>query len=147
MDDILYPNIWNNEADLPGLRMFMEDFYERCHDLHMRLLSAIAESMDLPQSFFSRQCAQQSSELRLNHYPSASYRDLSEGKLRISSRTDFGTITLLFQDSVGGLEVESQAEKGNYISVASGGKIELILNVGDCLQRWTNGEIFHDMHA
>ena len=125
----------------------MEDFYERCHDLHTRLLSAIAESMDLPSSFFSRQCGKNSSELRLNHYPSATRHDLSDGKMRISSHTDFGTITLLFQDSVGGLEIESQNEKGKYIPIASGGKTELILNVGDCLQRWTNGKSFHDEHA
>jgi isopenicillin N synthase-like dioxygenase len=121
----------------------MEQFYEQCHDLHLRLLSAIAESMHLSPAFFSSQCGQNSSELRLNFYPSANHCDLSEGNMRILSHSDFGTITLLFQDDVGGLEIESQTETGSYIHIASGGKTELVLNVGDCLQRWTNGEILH----
>ena len=142
-NDSLYPNIWNDEDDLPGFRSFMEQFYEQCHDLHLRLLSAIAESMHLSPAFFSSQCGQNSSELRLNFYPSANHCDLSEGNMRISSHSDFGTITLLFQDDFGGLEIESQTETGSYIPIASGGKTELVLNVGDCLQRWTNGEILH----
>ncbi|KAL8733782.1 MAG: hypothetical protein Q9181_003464 [Wetmoreana brouardii] len=131
----------NEEADLPGFRAFMEEFYECCHDLHLRLLSAIALSMSLPPAFFAQVCGQNRSELRLNYYPSAKCSDVSSGNMRISSHTDFGTITLLFQDCVGGLEIEEQNRKGSYIPIAASSRTEMIVNVGDCLQRWTNDHL------
>ncbi|KAB8233740.1 hypothetical protein ETB97_008327 [Aspergillus alliaceus] len=140
-DDELYPNIWTDEGDLPGFRAFMEDFYGRCQSLHLQLLSAIARSMQLPDSYFAPLCSQNSSELRLNHYPAVSRHDLTTGTMRISSHTDFGTITLLFQDSVGGLEVEDQTRPGHYMPVAADDCTDIIVNVGDCLQRWTNDRL------
>ncbi|KAL4925963.1 uncharacterized protein BDV17DRAFT_163201 [Aspergillus undulatus] len=184
-NDPLYPNIFPPPSVLPGFQPFMEEFYEKCHELHLSLLSAIALSLSLslPSSldinidatFLTRRCGINSSELRLNHYPATKISDLdleNGNKMRISSHTDFGTITLLFQDGVGGLEVEEQ-KKGNgkdgdgeeggegiYIPVlpspatstssgdGEGGDEgengigrELILNVGDCLQRWTNDRL------
>ena len=47
--------------------------------------------------------------LRLLYYPVV--KELKEGQLRLGEHTDYGTITLLFQDQVGGLEVR----KANYI--------------------------------
>lgn len=57
---------------------------------------------------------------------------------RISEHTDFGTVTLLFQDSVGGLEVESQTQPGHYIPVEASSASEILVNIGDSLQRLTN---------
>ncbi|OJI99007.1 hypothetical protein ASPVEDRAFT_80633 [Aspergillus versicolor CBS 583.65] len=130
-DDELYPNIWTDEHALPGFREFMSDFYQRCDALHQQLLVAIARSMHLPESSFTPLCARNSSELRLNHYPAVKPDELS----------DFGTITLLFQDSVGGLEVEDQAEPGRYLAVEPADCADIIVNVGDCLQRWTNDRL------
>ncbi|KAL3446941.1 hypothetical protein BJX65DRAFT_318403 [Aspergillus insuetus] len=163
--DPLYPNIFPPASTLPHFRPFMERFYESCQTLHLQLLTAIALSFSLPPTFFSARCSRNSSELRLNHYPPAKTTDLQDGRMmRISSHTDFGTVTLLFQDGVGGLEVEDQDRSGVYIPVlptrkgacanggggggegegeGEGGGIgrELIVNVGDCLQRWTNDRL------
>ncbi|KAL3460866.1 hypothetical protein BJX64DRAFT_173855 [Aspergillus heterothallicus] len=156
--DPLYPNIFPPPTTLPDFRPFMESFYESCQSLHLQLLSAIALSFSLPKTFFTARCARNSSELRLNHYPPAKCADLADGSMmRISSHTDFGTVTLLFQDGVGGLEIEAQDEVGVYIPVlptgaavneegreggGSGkGQKEVIVNVGDCLQRWTNDRL------
>ncbi|KAL2829325.1 hypothetical protein BJY01DRAFT_125202 [Aspergillus pseudoustus] len=152
--DTLYPNIFPPPTTLPNFRPFMESFYEACQSLHLELLSAIARSFSLPPSFFTARCARNSSELRLNHYPAAKCADLADGSMmRISSHTDFGTVTLLFQDGVGGLEIESQDQTGVYIPVlptattsskennGGGAPREMIVNVGDCLQRWTNDRL------
>lgn len=140
-DDELYPNIWTDEHALPGFRAFMSDFYKRCDALHQQLLVAIARSMHLPDSSFTPLCARNSSELRLNHYPAVNPDELKSGNMRISSHSDFGTITLLFQDSVGGLEVEDQANPGRYLAVEPADCADIIVNVGDCLQRWTNDRL------
>ncbi|KAL4978273.1 hypothetical protein BDW66DRAFT_130688 [Aspergillus desertorum] len=157
-DDPLYPNIFPDDSILPGFRACMESFYAQCQPLHLTLLSAIALSFSQDAPFFSGRCGTNSSELRLNHYPATRISDLQRGeKMRISSHTDFGTITLLWQDGVGGLEVEDQDNEGVYLPVVPapsastdtssgtdagcGSRREMIVNVGDCLQRWTNGRL------
>ncbi|KAL4754400.1 hypothetical protein BDW72DRAFT_190261 [Aspergillus terricola var. indicus] len=154
-NDPLYPNIFPNDSVIPGFRLFMKSFYAQCQALHLTLLSAIALSLNQDASFLSDRCGTNSSELRLNHYPSTKISDLQSGqKMRISSHTDFGTITLLWQDGVGGLEVEDQNHEGVYLPVGPtstetssgtdaecGSAREMIVNVGDCLQRWTNDRL------
>jgi isopenicillin N synthase-like dioxygenase len=51
------------------------------------------------------------------------------GANRISEHTDFGTVTLLFQDSVGGLEVEDQSRHGSFIPVKNDHQAEMIVNI------------------
>ena len=128
-----------------------------CQELHITILTA------LERGFLSRgievdlltPCADNVSEMRLNYYPPIvrrippqisikltrvkDIREIKSGlKTRISPHTDFGTITLLFQDSVGGLEVEDQASPGTYLPVPSNSPSEILVNIGDSLQRITN---------
>ena len=80
----------------------MESFYDHCQDVHMRLLHALNQgfgaqgiNIDLVEK-----CKDNVSELRLNYYPRIDIRDIRNGSLcRISEHTDFGTVTLLLQDS------------------------------------------------
>jgi isopenicillin N synthase-like dioxygenase len=53
------------------------------------------------------------------------------------------TLTLLFQDSVGGLEIKQN--DGGYTSATP---IEgtIVVNVGDLLQRWTNDRLKSTVH-
>jgi len=157
--DTLCPNLWLPEADLPGFRKFMSGFYEQCHSMHMLLLEAIAVSFSLDSKCLVRQCQEDNpSELRLNRYPATRVSTLGAGTkmTRISPHTDFGVLTLLFQDGVGGLEVERQepGHRGCYIPVEAVGNIDddddrmnkgpssiMIMNIGDCLERWTNGQL------
>lgn len=53
------------------------------------------------------------------------------------AHTDWGTITMLFQDECGGLEV--QTADGSYVQ-AEPVKGAIIMNIGDMLMRWSNGE-------
>lgn len=109
--------------------------------MHMRILSVFEQIMELPRGTFEDRCNGDSSELRITHYPACSTRILTNGVKRIAEHTDFGSITILFQDSVGGLEVEDQTRPGCFIPVINEGYNEAIINVGDCLQRWTNGKL------
>ena len=80
----------------------MESYYDACQEVHMKILHA------LNRGFRSRgidvdlveKCKENVSEIRLNYYPAVNIRDIKSGKLnRISEHTDFGTVTLLLQDS------------------------------------------------
>ncbi|EPE34347.1 Clavaminate synthase-like protein [Glarea lozoyensis ATCC 20868] len=136
-DDELFPNRWIDEDDLPGFRKFMENYYEMCYNFHTQLLRAISTGLSLPEDLLLSRHQTDTSELRMNHYPAIACENLKFG-MRIGEHSDFGTLTLLLQDSTGGLQVEDQKKLGTFIPVESDSRYEVIVNVGDCLQRWTN---------
>lgn len=144
--DELYPNRWPLESDIPGFRSFMENFYDRCQELHQDILRALSIGLGVEATYLQDLCNQNVSELRLNHYPACPASKLNSKCKRISEHTDFGTITLLFQDSVGGLEIEDQGHPGHYYPVPFETKSEMILNIGDCLQRWSNDKLRSTSH-
>lgn len=95
-------------------------------------------------------CRKDASELRLNRYPPVSLARLADGRVkRTWPHTDFGIITLLFQDDVGGLELEDRRTPGTFVPVAPappGGPSEMVVNISDTFQRWTNGVIRAGVH-
>jgi hypothetical protein len=53
--------------------------------------------------------------VRLIHYPAVERKALVSGAAaRIPAHSDYGSITILFQDAVGGLQVEDSKNPGNY---------------------------------
>ena len=141
MDDDRYDNMWLKEKLLPGFRQCVESFYEECHQLHVNILHALEtgfKGREIDVDLVSR-CLPNVSELRLNYYPKIDIQEMKSGRInRISAHTDFGTVTLLFQDSVGGLEVEDQGNLGTYFPVEASSKTEILVNIGDSLQRLSN---------
>ena len=73
--------------------------------------------------------------LRLLHYPPIS-RNSPSDLYGSAPHTDFGCLTILAQDEIGGLQV--QTREGEWIDVP---KLEgsFVVNVGDMLSRYTNG--------
>ncbi|KAJ5224613.1 Clavaminate synthase-like protein [Penicillium citrinum] len=136
-DDKLFLNRWVDEDDLPGFRQFMEGVYREFHALHAHLLRAITAGLGLSEERLISKHQSNTSELRLLHYPSIPCSSMVSVQ-RIGEHSDFGTPTLLLQDSVGGLQVEDQQMLNSFIPVESKDVYEVIANVGDCLQRWTN---------
>ena len=95
--------------------------------------------------------------LDLLHYPALSTSLLRSGAHnRISAHSDFGTLTLLFQDNVGGLEIAEP----NSTRTASSAEAErvgrfrhvepiagtVVVNVGYLLMRWSNGRWKSTIH-
>lgn len=54
------------------------------------------------------------------------------------AHSDWGTITMLFQDDSGGLQVEDPNRQGHFVD-ATPMTNALVMNVGDLLMRWSNG--------
>ncbi|KAI4237248.1 MAG: hypothetical protein LQ349_002003 [Xanthoria aureola] len=137
--DPLFPNIWPDEEDLPVFKDFTSSYFEQCHEVHMGILRCIELALHLTEGRLESLCCANHTELRLTHYPEIDVGSLRGGKRnRITEHTDFGTITLLWQDSTGGLEVEDPLAPGVYIPVETKHKSEMVVNIGDTLQRWTN---------
>ncbi|KAF2177390.1 thymine dioxygenase [Zopfia rhizophila CBS 207.26] len=138
VDDPAQPNIWLPEDELPGFRAFMEIYFTLCASLVHRILDALSLSLHVPSPGLSPTHNKSLFQLRLLHYPSLPISQLTKNaRSRINAHSDFGTLTLLFQDSVGGLEVEDPKNPGKFRSVEA---IEdcVLVNIGDLMARWSN---------
>ncbi|KAB8276877.1 non-heme dioxygenase in morphine synthesis N-terminal [Aspergillus parasiticus SU-1] len=145
-DDTVYPNRWPNDS-LPGFQAFTEVFYGQCQSLCLDIMSACEIGCRVPEGTFLKRCVPAASELRYNYYPPVSLSRLHEGKTRRGwPHTDFGIITLLFQDTQGGLEYEDREHPGTFIPIVRERPDEIAINVSDTFQRLTNDFIKAGVH-
>jgi len=98
------------------------------------VMEAFAIALDLPIDFFRKCHRGDNTALRYLHYPVIS-RKLTEDQLGCGTHTDFGTITLLFQDDVGGLQVQ---ERDGVWRDAVYIPNTIIVNTADLVATWTN---------
>ncbi|KAI7849432.1 hypothetical protein BDC45DRAFT_520758 [Circinella umbellata] len=129
---------------------FIEEFSRACHGTAMRILQAFAIALEIPEEeggakWFSDRHTydRQSGEvLRFLKYPRGGESTYKE-TVRAGAHSDYGSITLLFQKDVPGLEVK--ASRTEWISAPL---IEnsILVNVGDQLQEWTNGLFKSTLH-
>lgn len=145
-----HPNQWPAEAEdadaaLAGFREAMLDFFAQCMELHVEVMRALALAMGLDARFFDRFVDVGDNTLRLLHYPAVDKRvfRVNPGQVRAGEHSDYGSITLLFQDQRGGLQVRSPT--GDFVDAAP---IEdtCVVNAGDLLARWSNGTIKSTVH-
>ncbi|OTA70564.1 thymine dioxygenase [Hypoxylon sp. EC38] len=143
----LQPNVWLPNDVLPGFRRFMVEFYWKCFGVAKELLRALAIGIGLEdEDFFLRFHSGENCQLRLLHYPPIEAEKLSSNVVaRMPTHSDWGTITMLFQDDCGGLQVEHPNEPGHFID-ATPMKDALVMNVGDLLMRWTNDFLKSTLH-
>lgn len=127
---------------LPEFRSTVIDFFAACVQTADAVLQAIALALKLPPDFFTLCHSQQVHTLRLLHYPPLP-SDPSTEYLRAAAHTDYGSITLLFQDAIAGLEV--QTVSGDWIAAPPVANTVLV-NLGDLMQRWTNAEYRSTRH-
>jgi len=117
----------------------MTSFYWTCFEAAKTILQALAIGIGLEQDRLLRYHSGHFNQLRLLHYPPVPAQAVEEGKLaRMPAHTDWSTMTMLFQDDCGGLQVEDAARPGQFIDVAPIAGT-LVMNVGDLLMRWSNG--------
>ncbi|MEV0764755.1 2OG-Fe(II) oxygenase family protein [Nocardia sp. NPDC050435] len=125
------PNLW---PDLPGFRSTVERYMAAVRALSDSVLSAVAVALDQPPDFFAIRSHEPHALLRLLHYPRQP--QLPEGSLSVGRHSDYEVVTVLAQDSVGGLQVHDPASGWVDVRPVPGA---FVLNVGEMLARWTNG--------
>lgn len=132
------PNIWLPEEELPGFRAFMESYFKDCASLIHKILDALSIALSVPSPGLSPTHSKSLFQLRLLHYPAIDAEELKNNKRnRINAHSDFGTLTLLFQDDVGGLEIEDPNNPGSFTRA---GLVDnaVLVNIGDLMMRWSN---------
>ncbi len=125
------PNQW--PAALPSFRPAALAYMAAMEALSRRLVGLIALGLDLPEDYFAPYFERPTVFLRLLHYPPTPDED---GLFGSAPHTDYGFITLLAQDDVGGLEVRNRDGRWIAAPPVDG---SFVLNVGDILSRWSNG--------
>ena len=110
-------------------------------------MQALEIGLGTPDGCFTKRIDRDSSELRLNYYPRVDIQELETGRARrIWPHTDSGLMSLLLQDDVGGLEFEDRQNPGAFIPLSSTTRTEMVVNVADTLERWTNGTLRAGLH-
>lgn len=127
------PNQWpSGNAEFEAT---CQDYFREVHLVAEHLMRGFALGLDLDADFFLKTSDRPISRCSFVYYPPQTTE--SKGKsFGVGPHTDFGVLTVLCQDSVGGLEVETP--DGEWIA-APPIPGSLVVNVGDLLARWTDG--------
>lgn len=142
-DEPDFQNFWPKELAETGFRKDLLEYFETMDKLYLRLMRMVAIGLQLPDpDFFVKQCNQQHENLRLLHYHSLPPEHPNK-MIRGNVHTDFGALTLLVQDEVGGLRVQNR--DGEWINVEPVPH-SIIVNVGDMLMRWSNDRLKATLH-
>ena len=127
------PNQW--PKNLPGWREQMETYYSSMLGLGLNLMKAFALSLNVEENFFDKWLTGPMATSGPIHYPNQK-GTISEKRLGAGAHTDFGCLTMLWQDEVGGLQVKNVNEEWIDAPCISN---TFVVNIGDMMARWTNG--------
>lgn len=127
---------------LPRFREVVEAYYEALEELAFDTMRLLALSLELREDYFDEGFRQPRSSLRLVRYPPQP-ATAKPNQLGAGAHTDYGAITILAQDALGGLEIRNSA--GNWIR-AEPLDGTFIVNLGDLFPRWTNDAYTSSVH-
>lgn len=138
-----YPaNIWPEEV--PELKAVAVDVYHSLEKTGTLLLRAIALYLNLPENYFDDKIKNGNSILRpIHYYPIENPDAVPPGAVRAAEHGDINLITLLMGASADGLQVLRRDGKWIPITALSD---QLVVNVGDMLERLTNKMLKSTIH-
>jgi isopenicillin N synthase-like dioxygenase len=130
--DGIPPNRWPDF--LPDMRGVLNDFLATGSRVGWSMLRAFAAALNIAPDSFVRTIDRPISRGSILYYPPQP-PDMGADQFGVSSHTDYGCLTLLYQDSTGGLQVQ---DSGGTWLTAHPIEGTFVVNVGDLLARWTN---------
>lgn len=119
----------------PVYRQLSLEFYDNCQQCAFNVLRIFAIALDADRDYFVDKHSGENITMRYLHYPAFGYECSSPSQMGAGSHTDYGAITLLLQDNVGGLQLKLPS--GVWLDVPH---IEgtVVINTGDLMQIWSN---------
>ena len=140
LSEFMADNVWPREVE--GFRETFSDLYAAFETAGGRVLEAIALHLGLPRDFFVPTVTDGNSVMRLLRYPPLEGQE-AEGAIRAAAHGDMNTITLLLGAEEAGLELLTKQDEWKAVEVPEGA---LVINVGDMLDRLTNGKLRSTTH-
>ena len=135
-----YPdNVQVNE--LPEFNAVGREVYQKLEETGREMLRAIALHLNLDENYFDAKIHNGNSILRPIHYPPITHEP--KDAVRAAEHEDINLITLLMGASADGLQVLNKS--GEWISVTALPD-QIVVNVGDMLQRLTNNKLKSTTH-
>lgn len=132
----LYP------TEIPELKRVVEQYMLALKELGNKIMQAIALSLGIDKDFFFKQYTQNPIQLfRIFHYPPITYKEENE-LWGVGLHTDYGLITILKQDNVGGLQVKSKKGWVDAPPIDNA----FVCNIGDMLDYLTGGYYQSTLH-
>ncbi|MEM7522855.1 MAG: 2-oxoglutarate and iron-dependent oxygenase domain-containing protein [Pseudomonadota bacterium] len=123
-------NIW---PEVDGFRDAALAYFNHALALGVALHRPIAEDLGLAPDYFAPHFDAPMATLRLLRYPGGGRGE--GGEIGAGAHTDYGSLTLLMTDDEPGLEVRPRG--GDWIAAPSAPGA-FVVNIGDCLMRWSN---------
>ena len=138
-----YPaNVW--PAEVEELQVIGLDVYRRLEKTGVQMLKAIALYLHLPEDYFDAKVKHGNSILRPIHYfPIEDPDSVPADAVRAAEHGDINLITLLMGASADGLQVLRR--DGKWIPITAMPE-QLVVNVGDMLERLTNKKLKSTIH-
>ena len=126
-----------------GFDAALTDMYRAFERLAAGLMRIFAVALEMPEDYFAPLIGKHFSILSAHHYPALTEPPLP-GQLRTGEHTDYGALTILATtEARGGLE--ARRADGAWLPVQPGPG-ELVVNLGDMMQRWTNDRWVSTLH-
>ena len=126
----------NNWPAISGFRDDVHTAWAELTKIGMDTLRTLAEALEFEEEFFITRCdTQESSTMRLLHYPAHTMDVDEEADVGISAHTDFECISLISQTAPG---LELMDVNGDWYD-APAKDDRLVVLLGDMLERWSNG--------
>ncbi len=137
--DVMAENVW--PAEVQDFKTTFLELYAAFDQAGIKVLRAIARFLNVDEEYFTDTVRDGNSVMRLLHYPAQS--EPTGNHIRAGAHEDINTITLLLGAEEAGLELKTRDGRWIPVSPKPG---ELVINIGDMLQRLTNGVLRSTSH-
>ncbi|KAI2621740.1 Clavaminate synthase-like protein [Hypoxylon sp. NC1633] len=129
------PEEWKGTAHLPNFQKDCIAYWGSCLTLARRLVRVFALSLDLEEDYWDDKVTHPGADGVFNYYPPRTTEEVENNFVGLGSHTDLQLFTLLWQDSIGGLQILSK--EGQWLRAPP---IEgtLVVNIGDFMMRLCN---------
>ncbi|KAL9972706.1 hypothetical protein ACROYT_G019066 [Oculina patagonica] len=130
-------NPWPKDEYAPDFQTVIKEYFKKTQELASQLLGCIALFFGLEKDFFDKKFTDDPfAQLGMFHYPPTPAAKDGQEVWGVGRHTDYGMLTILLQDDVGGLQVETK--DGLWIDVPPVPG-SFVINIGDMLEIWTSG--------